>query len=306
MKTKKITLTEFKSLIKKIIKEEYESLNEIEKYSPSIDSPEEEEELKKSWGVIEKDPYKIKDPYKTLKSDDFYDDKLKDTKLKRTMKRAEYPRMLSQNKNQNDKPPIDFNPDLKRPDNFVSYYDKYKDLISTDDDYTPARSNPINTPPVTKKNIPNKSIDQTKNKIIKSPINIFSKSEILKKDIDTYLGRVLINKQERNADTIKSAVHHISSNNSSFFPSIQSHDDYNLVDEEFKNTMKIKDRSEKIKKLKDLINNTRDSLKHASLQLMSAYKIKDDTSLYDMIKLLNDVYFYSYMLVYMERSKSKI
>jgi hypothetical protein len=84
MKTKKITLTELKSLIKKIIKEEY--LTEIEKYTPSIDSEEEEEELKKSWGVKEKDPYKQKDPYKNLKSDDFYDDKLKNTKLKNIKK----------------------------------------------------------------------------------------------------------------------------------------------------------------------------------------------------------------------------
>jgi hypothetical protein len=51
-------------------------INEIEKYVPAIDSPEEEDELSAEFGLDEPyDPYK-EDPFKSIESDDFYDEKI--------------------------------------------------------------------------------------------------------------------------------------------------------------------------------------------------------------------------------------
>lgn len=72
---KKVILTE--SQLKKIIKN---YITEIERYNPSIDSPEEEDELRKKWGQNTYDPYKERNPYRTLKNDDFYDSKPPKTK----------------------------------------------------------------------------------------------------------------------------------------------------------------------------------------------------------------------------------
>jgi hypothetical protein len=194
--------------------------------------------------------------------------------------------------------------DWKKTSNKTPYYDKFKDSVDMGDDSTPARKNPINTPAVDKKirsNEPTKSINSTKS--IASPkIDKFKK---LNDDIDHYLGNIVLDKQERNADSIKSAVHYISSYNSSFFPPIESHVDYEMVDGDFKNVMRIKNAPERIKMLKDLINQTRDTLKLSSFRLISAFKMKDKVSDDRIIDLLNDVQFYKQMLVYMERAKSK-
>jgi hypothetical protein len=75
------------------IKDMMRQINEIEKYVPSIDSPEDEEEVEDLYGHVygddddadaetEYDPYKETDPFKTLKSNDFYDDKLITTNYK--------------------------------------------------------------------------------------------------------------------------------------------------------------------------------------------------------------------------------
>lgn len=186
----------------------------------------------------------------------------------------------------------------KKTSDKTPYYDKFKDSVDMSDDSTPARKNPINAPAVDKKirsNKPTKSIASPK-------IDNFKQ---LNDDIDHYLGNIVLNKQERNADSIKSAVHYISSYNSSFFPPIESHVDYEMVDGEFKNVMRIKNAPERIKMLKELINQTRDTLKLSSFRLISAFKMKDKVSDDRIINLLNDVQFYKQMLVYMERAKSK-
>jgi uncharacterized protein with HEPN domain len=74
------------------IKDMMRQINEIEKYVPSIDSPEDEEEVENLYGHVYGDdddddetgydPYKETDPFKTLKSNDFYDDKLITTNYK--------------------------------------------------------------------------------------------------------------------------------------------------------------------------------------------------------------------------------
>jgi hypothetical protein len=83
------------------IKDMMRQINEIEKYVPSIDSPEDEEEVENLYGHIYDDdddedddetgydPYKETNPFKTLKSDDFYDDKLKTTYYKERPKKID-------------------------------------------------------------------------------------------------------------------------------------------------------------------------------------------------------------------------
>jgi uncharacterized protein with HEPN domain len=83
------------------IKDMMRQINEIEKYVPSIDSPEDEEEVENLYGHIYDDdddedddetgydPYKETNPFKTLKSDDFYDDKLKTTNYKERPKKID-------------------------------------------------------------------------------------------------------------------------------------------------------------------------------------------------------------------------
>jgi hypothetical protein len=133
MATRKITLNELRTLVKKIIKEEIQ-INEIEKYIPSIDSDEDEEEIKKKSGVIEKDPYKLKDPYKTLKSDDFYDNKIKDTKLKNTIKRVKGVTTYNPDKNikQTHKPKsdLDYLGNWKKTSDKSQYYDRFKEDVT--------------------------------------------------------------------------------------------------------------------------------------------------------------------------------
>jgi len=63
-------------------------INEIEKYTPNIDSPEDEENLEKKWGVVKNDPYKQNDPFRSLKNNDFYDDKLSDFKMKQKLSKV--------------------------------------------------------------------------------------------------------------------------------------------------------------------------------------------------------------------------
>jgi hypothetical protein len=62
-------------------------VNEIEKYVPGIDSPEEEDELSAEFGYD--DDEDEKDPFSSIKNDDFYDEKLKDVRLNRKPKRAD-------------------------------------------------------------------------------------------------------------------------------------------------------------------------------------------------------------------------
>jgi hypothetical protein len=62
-------------------------INEIEKYVPGIDSPEEEDELSAEFGYD--DDEDENDPFNSIKSDDFYDEKLKDVRLNRKPKRAD-------------------------------------------------------------------------------------------------------------------------------------------------------------------------------------------------------------------------
>jgi hypothetical protein len=62
-------------------------INEIEKYIPGIDSPEEEDELSAEFGYD--DDEDEKDPFSSIKNDDFYDEKLKDVRLNRKPKRAD-------------------------------------------------------------------------------------------------------------------------------------------------------------------------------------------------------------------------
>lgn len=62
-------------------------INEIEKYVPGIDSPEEEDELSTEFGYD--DDEDEKDPFSSIKNDDFYDEKLKDIRLNRKPKRAD-------------------------------------------------------------------------------------------------------------------------------------------------------------------------------------------------------------------------
>jgi hypothetical protein len=51
-------------------------INEIERYVPGIDSPEEEDEINAELGYdTEYDPYK-EDPFKSIENDDFYDEKI--------------------------------------------------------------------------------------------------------------------------------------------------------------------------------------------------------------------------------------
>lgn len=62
-------------------------LNEIERYTPSIDSPEDEIELSKEYGLDE--PYDVykDDPFKSIDSDDFYDETVVGLKSKESPKR---------------------------------------------------------------------------------------------------------------------------------------------------------------------------------------------------------------------------
>ena len=64
-------------------------LNEIERYTPSIDSPEDEIELSKEYGLDE--PYDVykDDPFKSIDSDDFYDDTVVGLKSKESPKRMD-------------------------------------------------------------------------------------------------------------------------------------------------------------------------------------------------------------------------
>ena len=81
---KKMIITE--SQLKKIVRR---NINEIEKYIPSIDSPEDEEEISQKQGFDKPyDVYKEKNPFKSIESDDFYDEKIDD------LKRKEYPKRM--------------------------------------------------------------------------------------------------------------------------------------------------------------------------------------------------------------------
>lgn len=62
-------------------------INEVERYEPSIDTPEDEAELSAEYGLDEPyDPYQ-EDPFKSLESDDFYDEKIAGLQAKEMPKR---------------------------------------------------------------------------------------------------------------------------------------------------------------------------------------------------------------------------
>ena len=63
------------------------AINEIEKYTPSIDSPEDEDVLSAEYGFDEPyDPYQ-EDPFKSIESDDFYDEKIGELRAKEAPRR---------------------------------------------------------------------------------------------------------------------------------------------------------------------------------------------------------------------------
>lgn len=129
---KKIIFTE--SQIKNVLKQ---YINEIEKYTPSIDSPEDEEELKKTWGIKEKDPYKLKNPFKSLKSDDFYDTKLDDYKTKEKLKQTGLSKSLMSKATGEGKPSSDLTyldmSKWQKTSNETPYYDKFKGELSPEE-----------------------------------------------------------------------------------------------------------------------------------------------------------------------------
>jgi hypothetical protein len=58
-------------------------VNEIEKYVPGIDSPEDEDEINAEFGIDEPyDVYKMDNPYSSIENDEFYDEKMDDIRSK--------------------------------------------------------------------------------------------------------------------------------------------------------------------------------------------------------------------------------
>lgn len=248
---RKVIFTE--SQIKNVIKK---YINEIEKYTPSIDSPEDEEKLKKSWGIKEKDPYKMKDPFKTLKSDeDFYDTKMDDIILKQKLKQTEFPKSLMTRTTGEDRPKIDVYGHKKTSDK-SPYYDKFKDQITKDDDYTPAKSNPINTPP-TKKNKPI-TPDLKKN---------------FKNRVMNDLQQIIDDGQLMNSETIKSAVIKIKYDYPEFFNDPKKESEFNELEEYIIDVLKNNDDDEMKSKIKSARNYLFKKLNKSTSDLIHQYSM---------------------------------
>ena len=82
-KVVKLTESDLVKLVKNVLIEQKKQIKEVERYVPGIDSPEDEDELGKEYGLDKKyDVYKEKNPFKSVEDDDFYYEKLKDIKLK--------------------------------------------------------------------------------------------------------------------------------------------------------------------------------------------------------------------------------
>jgi hypothetical protein len=272
---KKVIFTE--TQIKNVLKS---YINEIEKYTPSIDSPEDEEELENEWGVESDDPRKLKDPFSSLKSDDFYDQKLADykTKQKQNAIRSSVNKGPSANFKDYDSKmssDISYLGDWKKTDNPKStYFDKFNGEISTKDDYTPARSNPINTPPKIKtvKNIeknvkPKKEDKQTRYANAKSS---------LKKGFELVFGKIISNNQEKNWSTILAGVRNINTNLNRSVEIINTlHDpseNINKLNGIYQDILSMKEINDRKKEYKDFLYNIFDITKSNLKLFIMAYK----------------------------------